>query len=80
MLVNILRHMLNAGTMDNLDGWVFIYNSHDKVWMGTTGDNYFLLKNDFKNEKVLKTSTFQSLQSLIIKGKGDLEVCLKLLK
>ncbi len=66
--------------MENLEGWVFIYNPHDNKWLGTTADNYFLLKNDYKNPKVLRTSSIQSLQSLIIKAKGDLETAQKIPK
>lgn len=66
--------------MKYLEGWVFIYNPFDEKFMGTTAENYILLKNDYTNPKVLRTSNFSSLQSLIIKAEGDLDKALKLLK
>lgn len=66
--------------MEHLEGWVFIYNPHDNKFMATTSENYILLKNDYTNPKVLRSSKFESLQSLIIKSKGNLDVAQKILK
>ena len=61
-----------------LYGSIFSYNCFTDRWMATNRDNYFKLWNEGLKEEVLESRSINSLQELIIKGKGDLRTILKL--
>jgi hypothetical protein len=64
---------------DYLDGWVTTYNSHMKLYLSTTRDNYNKLFSNSKDISVLKSSSIHSLEALIIEGKGELSNILKIM-
>lgn len=55
--------------MENLHGWLFTYNSYTKTWIACLRDDYFKLFTDSKD--LLKSSSIEVLQDLIIKTNGD---------
>lgn len=65
--------------MDNqLDEWIFRYNSHTKKWECTTRDNYSQLFSGGKGN-VLRSNSMDTLVSLIIKTEGNIDKIDKLL-
>lgn len=58
--------------MKYLDGWIFSYSEAAKLWSATTRENAALIFNDFSSNKVLRAADFNTLQSLIIRIKGNL--------
>jgi hypothetical protein len=61
-----------------LYGWIFVYFPYEDRWKATNRDNYFKLWNEGKQEEVLESRSINSLQELIIKGRGDLKVILQI--
>jgi len=63
---------------NELYGWVFILGL-DGNWAAAKREYYFELFNGDKGN-VLKSKHIEDLQSLIIKGEGDITKILKLVK
>lgn len=52
---------------NNLDGWVFSYNSSANLWQCCKREHYFELFNG--GENVFKSKDFKVLEEMIYKGK-----------
>lgn len=68
---------------ENLYGWLFTYNPHTSLWSATTRDNYFLLFSTRTKEEdklVLRSSSFKTLEEIIMKTNGDQSLIKKLVK
>lgn len=57
--------------MKKLQGWIFTYNSYTEKWMAAKRENYTKLFSDMSSSDVLKSSSFNTLQELIIRTGGD---------
>lgn len=55
--------------MENLHGWVFTYNSLEKLWYCTQRENYQDLFNNIKSDKIFNSSKIETLVEGIIKNK-----------
>ena len=53
--------------MNNLQNWVFKYNTYTKRWMATTDDCYFDLSNNIQSENIVMSKSIDTLEELIIK-------------
>jgi hypothetical protein len=56
--------------MGALNGWVFQYNEYRERWEGTKREHYFELFNGDQGH-IVRSNTWDSLISLIIKSDGD---------
>ena len=63
-----------------LYGWLITYNPFEKIYLAANRDNYHKLFSDIQDEGVLKSSTIQAIEEVIIKGQGDLRKILKLIE
>ncbi|XAI97371.1 hypothetical protein [Leptolyngbya phage Lbo-JY46] len=63
-----------------LYGWVITYNPYMNLYLATNKDNYHKLFNNQLDESILKSSSVESIESLIIKNKGSLNKIVNFLK
>lgn len=63
-----------------LYGWVTTYNPFENIYLAANRDNYHKLFSDIKDESVLKSSTHEALEEVIMKCEGDLHKILKLIE
>lgn len=66
--------------MNNISGWVFIYNEFTKNWQAATRENIQMLFNDIMNEGVLKSKSFNTLIDIIRRTNGNQEALKRLVK
>lgn len=66
--------------MANTHNWIFHKNDYTGSWHAVKAEDYFLLKNDINNPKVLAAEYIEDLESLINKTDGDPSEIKKLLK
>lgn len=64
---------------DYLYGWLFTYNPHTDKWAATQNDNMFALFNGH-NDKVLVSSSIDTLITLITRTNGEAKKIKKLVK
>jgi len=65
--------------MDNLYGWIFTYNPLTSHWRACPRENYLRLFSE-PETNFLCSSDIKSLQSLIIRTNGDMDLINKLIK
>lgn len=65
--------------MEHLHGWIFIYNTYTEKWEAARREHYFELFSGDKGN-VLRSSTIDSLISILHKSEGDQYEALKLIK
>jgi hypothetical protein len=57
---------------NSLYDWVFRYNSYTNNWCATNRDNYNLLFSNTNSDKILKSSSIETLIEIINKIDGDI--------
>jgi len=58
--------------MEELQNWVFHYNPYTKKYGATTREHYAELFNNNSSKNVVYSSEQKTLESLIVKYKGDI--------
>lgn len=61
-----------------LYGWVTTYNPFRNIYLAANRDNYHKLFSDTQDESILKSSSREAIEELIMAGEGDLHKILKI--
>ena len=64
----------------NTHNWIFHKNHYTGNYHAVKSEDYFLLKNDISNPKVLSSSKIETLEEIINKTNGDPELIKILIK
>lgn len=54
--------------INNLESWVFTFNTYERLWCATKRENYIDLFNDYKSKNVIRNSNINTLIEVISKG------------
>lgn len=66
--------------MEHLYGWIFTYYPLEGKWAACKVEDLPTLRNDYSTEKAILSSSVDTLQVMIMRGKGELESMKKLAK
>jgi len=52
---------------ENLENWVFVYNTYTGEWLSTTRDNVKELWNNSNSKNIIRSSSISTLEKLIMR-------------
>ncbi len=56
---------------ENLDGWLFTYNSKTDKWRAARRDHATELFSNYNSKLVISSSSIKTLEEIIMKTNGD---------